>query len=511
MENKSYNVKEVAKILGIHHQTVLDRIHRQELFGYKEGNEWRVTEKAIEEYRGDKMPKVREFLLNVSSDPRELEKLLESKKPIKGLKPVPSGNCRVKCLWGGWCWTISTQGHKSYTLLFHDETKKDGKGRLVVPEILNDEMAEDMLCRMLIRKCLDCHFGNLRKKKLLMDQEKITVKKIVEDWQKWCNEGKRSYYKYPQETIKWENEIIACIKDMPAIDVDANVLQDIAKPAWKKIGEEKRKKSGSPGGGNIIERLKKVSTLWNWIIKRKSKYGIRDNPVENWLYPLVKSRGEQEPPTVEEYLQLLRGAQQHCSFMVNVILAGSTTGRRENEFQTLEWTDIDWDEEHIDQEGFAPMLVIRGENYKDGRKGDPPEYVPVNPLLYEILLKQKENSNGCKLVFNHRLRNNPKNSLVEIDICDYMAKVSWKAGLKRTINFHLLRHGFITMLYDAGVEERLIQILVSHKIGSRITREVYYHPNKKLDAQKGAREAWKVIKERLNLGKILDETKLLQG
>lgn len=510
MENKSYNVKETAKILGIHHQTVLDRIHRQELFGYKEGNEWRVTEKAIEEYRGGKMPKLKpkEVLWRQGSNFGDVETLLKEKRFIKGLNFVKTGKNRK----GGDCglqysWIITAEGFKKYTLHFLDKTKKDGRGHLPVPEISNDEMAEDMLARIWIKN----YTKRLDGMGLIKGQKIITVGEIVEDWQKWCNEGKRSHYKEPQGNIEWENEIIARIKDMDAKDVDANVLQDIAKPAWRKIGEERRKRIGSPGGGNDNSRLRRISTIWEWIIKRKSKYGIRDNPVEDWLFVSVKSRGEPEPPTVEEYLQLLRGAQQHYPFMVSVIFAGSTTGRRKEEFQTLEWTDIDWDEEHIGQKEFAPMLVIRAEHVKNGRKGEPPIYVSVNPLFHDILLKQKENSNGCKYVFYHHYRLSPENPLVPIDIGKYMGEVSYKAGLKRTINFHLLRHGFITMLYDAGVEEKLIQILVGHEIGSRITREIYYHPNKKLDAQKASKEAFEVVKKQLNLGKILDETRLLQG
>ena len=57
----------------------------------------------------------------------------------------------------------------------------------------------------------------------------------------------------------------------------------------------------------------------------------------------------------------------------------------------------------------------------------------------------------------------------------YFKNILKKANIDTNHTIHDLRHTFITNCKNINIPEHIIQSLVGHRIGSRITAEVYTH------------------------------------
>ena len=100
---KSYKVKEVAKILSLNPQSVLERIWDGKLLAYKDEKEWRVMGRDIEEYR---------------------ESLRSKKQPVyQGgtmLKVVKTGKSSWKAGFGGFSFYYDSKGIKRWKIWWYD-------------------------------------------------------------------------------------------------------------------------------------------------------------------------------------------------------------------------------------------------------------------------------------------------------------------------------------------------------------------------------------------------------
>ncbi|MBF0383480.1 MAG: tyrosine-type recombinase/integrase [Magnetococcales bacterium] len=134
------------------------------------------------------------------------------------------------------------------------------------------------------------------------------------------------------------------------------------------------------------------------------------------------------------------------------------TGIRVGELCSIDVTDIDFGEERI---------TIKG-------KGNRERIVFIVDLEVKKLLKnylklrQKAKPNTEKLLIT------TKGNQAHPDyIRRYLHKASKKAGLKRTITPHMLRHSAATQLLENGVDIRFVQKLLGHS--SISTTEMYTH------------------------------------
>jgi integrase/recombinase XerD len=147
----------------------------------------------------------------------------------------------------------------------------------------------------------------------------------------------------------------------------------------------------------------------------------------------------------EEVRQLINAASN--LFHRAILMTLYSTGMRRAELTHLRGSDID-----------SQRMVVRIRQGKGGKDRD----VPLSPTLLETLREywhwQKPQTN--LFPSNHRIR---KGLCISgrgvFEICRASAK---RAGIKKNIGPHTLRHSFATHLVDSGADLRTIQLLLGH-------------------------------------------------
>jgi site-specific recombinase XerD len=127
-------------------------------------------------------------------------------------------------------------------------------------------------------------------------------------------------------------------------------------------------------------------------------------------------------------------------------------GLRLNEVRNLRWQDIDFDREiiHIKQ-----------------AKGGKERVVFLHNRLKELLLKFGIKKSGLVLISERGRKYN------ERTIQKIIKNVAKKAGIRKRVTPHVLRHSFATHLLEAGADIRYIQKLLGHK--NLQTTQIYTH------------------------------------
>jgi integrase/recombinase XerD len=148
----------------------------------------------------------------------------------------------------------------------------------------------------------------------------------------------------------------------------------------------------------------------------------------------------------EEVTQLIEAAPNLLYRTMLMILYG--TGLRRAEVVRLKVDDID-----------SQRMVIRVRQGKGARDRD----VPMSPKLLEVLRDYWRKNKPKDYLFpsspGHRGLGQPTSDKTVWHACQVAAK---RAGLRKHIGPHTLRHTYATHLLEAGTDLRTIQLLLGH-------------------------------------------------
>jgi site-specific recombinase XerD len=115
------------------------------------------------------------------------------------------------------------------------------------------------------------------------------------------------------------------------------------------------------------------------------------------------------------------------------------------------------------------IYVIQGKGKKDRKVQLFADLVRVLEEYYRAYPELKGNEYVLKGQFTNQYSQKSVNEVLK--------QLAKKAGIKRNVHAHLLRHGYASHMLDAGVDLRTIQELLGH--ASSKTTEIYTHVSKR--------------------------------
>jgi site-specific recombinase XerD len=134
-----------------------------------------------------------------------------------------------------------------------------------------------------------------------------------------------------------------------------------------------------------------------------------------------------------------------------------SAGLRVSEVVRLEFTDVDQERKLI--------LIRQGKGRKD-------RYTLLSEIALNVLTEyiQKSGDDVKTWLFPG---NSPERHITERTVQIVFKNVLRKAGIKKDVSVHALRHSFATHLLESGTDLRYIQELLGHKNSK--TTEIYTH------------------------------------
>ncbi len=176
---------------------------------------------------------------------------------------------------------------------------------------------------------------------------------------------------------------------------------------------------------------------------------ILQQPFDEKL-PLAKR--QQSLPVVLNREEIQKMITQTANFKHKLVLQLLYyTGLRLNELISLQWTDLDFEREIIH--------VKKGKENKD-------RVVFLHKVIAQNLQQQSRYSNV--ILISERGTTYTERSIQEI-----VKQAAKRAGVRKKVTPHTLRHSFATHLLEAGADIRYIQQLLGHK--DLKTTQIYTH------------------------------------
>lgn len=124
-----------------------------------------------------------------------------------------------------------------------------------------------------------------------------------------------------------------------------------------------------------------------------------------------------------------------------------------------------------------PDIFFREEFIKITGKGNKQRIVPMGTVAAKHLKlyieTERKHITPKKGSESHTFLNNRGNKLTRVMIFLIVRKLAEKAGIKKTISPHTLRHSFATHLVEGGADLRAVQDMLGHE--SITTTEIYTH------------------------------------
>ncbi len=239
-----------------------------------------------------------------------------------------------------------------------------------------------------------------------------------------------------------EHTILAYVRaNKELFDFLGKIPDDITQDDVKKLLAAKISERAS---SSVTLFLSAIRYAYSTILQRDPTAGIK-RPKKERKIPSVLTKDE-----VKTLLSVMENKKS--KLMMSLIYA---CGFRVSELINLEIKDLDFDENigHVRQ-----------------AKGKKDRIFNIPGNLKKDILKQIENQekNNKKYLFT-----GPKGKLSDRNLQKMIKTASIKAGIKKNVHPHTLRHSFATHLLENGVDLRMIQTLLGHS--SIATTELYTH------------------------------------
>src|SRR6201996_5636636 len=148
----------------------------------------------------------------------------------------------------------------------------------------------------------------------------------------------------------------------------------------------------------------------------------------------------------EEVAQLIQASSSLFQRTLLTVLYG--TGIRRAEIARLKITDID-----------SQRMVIHVVNGKGGKDRD----LPLSPLLLETLRAHWRWLKPQTYLFPSRLHRNCEQPISDKIVWRACTEAAKRAGIRKKVTPHLVRHSWATHLLEAGTDLRTIQLLLGHE------------------------------------------------
>lgn len=261
-----------------------------------------------------------------------------------------------------------------------------------------------------------------------------------------------------------------------------------------------------------------IGTLQAIFAAAKQDRLVRDNPAADLQRPKPKPVTERRALTDEERtrIQALFTAHEHGLYLAVMYY----TGMRPGEVRGLQWGDIDWDGDLIHVQRDVDYAAGGRAQVGDLKTKASNRYVPLAAPLRDLLLPRRQlptaflfpGKDGAPLaqVTARRMWIELMLAAGLVDPIPEDEPTCYGAGdirgkYRPRITPHALRHNFITMCWEAGMDIMLTMKLVGHT-DYETTRNIYTHLSRRhlddaqaqLNAMFGAPEAGKQVASKLH-------------
>jgi integrase/recombinase XerD len=250
---------------------------------------------------------------------------------------------------------------------------------------------------------------------------------------RYSDSTKKTYMNYFADFVRYfnDNDLTNITKE----EINSYILELI----------EKRNISTSQQN----QRINAIKFYYEKVLGRKKEYYDIERPRIEKKLPSVVSKEE-----IRKIIENCTNIKHRC--IISVIYSA---GLRRSELINLEVADIISDRNQI---------RIRG------AKGNKDRYSLLSPHLLKELRQYFKKYRPQKWLFEGHSKNRQYSATSIIKILE---KATAKAGIKRRVTPHMLRHSFATHLLEQKTDLRYIQELLGHS--SSKTTEIYTHVSNK--------------------------------
>ena len=201
--------------------------------------------------------------------------------------------------------------------------------------------------------------------------------------------------------------------------------------------------------GTVVNRVAALRFFFVTTLKRHQFREFLPYPQDRRRLPTVLSR--------EEVARLIDAAG--TLFRRTLLMTLYATGMRRSELARLKVSDID-----------SQRMIIRVVEGKGGKDRD----LPLSPSLLETLREYWRWRKPKTYLFPSRdPRRGPEQPISDKTVWIACSEAARRAGIRKRVTPHTLRHSWATHLLEAGTDLRTIQVLLGH--GDLETTAQYLH------------------------------------